>query len=79
MKCLQVGVELFRTVFWGRITNFNQSEVRKQRFLALDWLKCENFPENTLLYTIYFNCRELLQSYVLPNFCLVNQHGNRCY
>ena len=28
----------------GRVSNFDQSEARKQRFLASDWLKFETLP-----------------------------------
>ena len=31
--------------FRGRVPNFNQSDARKQCFLAADWLKFETFPE----------------------------------
>ena len=30
--------------FRGGVSNFNQSEARKQCFLASDWLKCETPP-----------------------------------
>ena len=30
--------------FRGRVTNFDQSEARKQCFLASDWLKFETLP-----------------------------------
>ena len=36
----------------GRISNFNQSEARKQCVLASDWLKFEPFPESTVLYKL---------------------------
>ena len=30
--------------FWGRVSNFNQSEAREQCSLASDWLKFETLP-----------------------------------
>ena len=45
--------------FRGRVTNFNQSEARKQCFLASDWLKFETLPRKfrtlfslTVTYTV---------------------------
>ena len=35
----------------GRVSNFDQSEARKQCFLASDWLNFDRpFPENTVLH-----------------------------
>ena len=34
----------------GRVSNFDQSEARKQCFLASDWLKFETLPDNFVLY-----------------------------
>ena len=31
--------------FRGRVSNFNQSEARKECFLASDWLKFETLPQ----------------------------------
>ena len=30
--------------FWGRVSNFNQSEARMHCFLVSDWLKFETIP-----------------------------------
>ena len=35
--------------FRGRVSNFHQSEARKQCFLASDWWKLRLFPENFVL------------------------------
>ena len=42
--------------FRGRVSNFNQSEERKQCFLPSDWLKFETLPREyrTLLDAVYF-------------------------
>ena len=39
--------------FWGRVSNFDQSEARKQCILASDWLEFETLPRKyrTLLST----------------------------
>ena len=41
--------------YWGRVTNFNQSEARTHCFLASDWLKFETLPRKfrTLLSCIF--------------------------
>ena len=43
--------------FEGRVSYFNLSEVRKQCFLASDWLKYETLPRNyrTLSYSMLYS------------------------
>ena len=43
--------------FRGRVSHFNQSEARKQCFLASDWLKYETLPENFVLYMYIRNIK----------------------
>ena len=38
--------------YWGRVSNFNQAESRKQCFIASDWLKFETLPLK--YHTLYF-------------------------
>ena len=48
--CIVYRVRNYR----GRVTNFDQSEARKQCFLASDWLKFETLPDNFVLsYVVY--------------------------
>ena len=53
--CFRCGLYRVRN-FRGRVSNFNQSGARKQRFLASDWLKFVTLPRKyrTLLVAVFF-------------------------
>ena len=50
---LQFGATTRVRNFRGRVSNFNQSEARKQCFLASDWLKFETLPRK--FRTLFYN------------------------
>ena len=55
LKCMyEMKISKLRVrYFWGRITNFNQSEARKHCFFVSDWLKYETLPRKyRTLYSV---------------------------
>ena len=52
LNYLSMGYHNRVRYFRRRVPNFNQSDARKQCFLASDWLKLRFFPENSLLYRV---------------------------
>ena len=68
--------------FRGRVTNFNQSEARKQCFFASDWLEFETLPDRkyrTLLRALFCedtqNSGELQTSVNFMNELAADQCG----
>ena len=55
--------------FWGRVSNFDQSEARKQCFLASDWLKFEALPRK--YRTLYFPMIYITPSRLRFNFITI--------
>ena len=42
--------------FWGSVSNFNQSEVRKHSFLASDWLTFDTLPQKYRAPLVHVRC-----------------------
>ena len=57
--------------FWERVQNINQSEARKQCFLASDWLKFGTLPRKsriTLYVTVLFLMPSTMKTAYLDSF-----------